>query len=167
MIACISTSLFSGIATLVVGLAVVLIAWQQWKVSHAKLRLDLFDRRYKIFEATRTLLREITNSATFSDEQLFKFYTDTADAEFLFRSDVVDYLAEIVKRAIDMQANQKRYQALPLGGERSRETQSEHNHLLWFGEQLTSKAITKAFKPYLGFTNIHADFFSYDCSSHQ
>jgi len=50
------TSLLSPIATLIVGLAVAIIAWQQWRVAKDKLRLDLFDRRYKVFEATRTFL---------------------------------------------------------------------------------------------------------------
>ena len=146
--------MFSGFATLIVGLGVIFIAWQQWKIAHAKLRLDLFDRRYKVFEATRGFLGGILSSATFSDSQLFKFYADTADAEFLFDSDIVDYLTQIAKRAIDMQSHQKRYQPLPPGDERSRHVQAEHDQLLWLGEQLTTKAITKAFKPYLGFSNI-------------
>ena len=152
MIACVSTSMFSGIATLIVGLAVTFIAWQQWKVSHAKLRLDLFDRRYKVYEATRKFLAEIISTATFSDSQLFTFYAGTSDAEFLFDSDVVEYLAQIRKRAVGMRTHQKLYEHLPVGDERSRHVQAEHDELLWLGDQVT--AMTKTFTPYLGFSNI-------------
>jgi hypothetical protein len=33
--------------TLVVGISVAVVAWLQWRVALNKLRLDLFDRRYK------------------------------------------------------------------------------------------------------------------------
>ena len=141
------------IATLIVGLAVVFIAWQQWKVSHAKLRLDLFDRRYKVYEATRKFLAGILSEATFSDSQLFTFYAGTSDAEFLFDSEVVDYLAQIRKRAIDMRLHQKLY--VPMGvseEQRLSHIDKEHEQLLWLTEQIT--AMTKTFAPYLGFSNI-------------
>jgi hypothetical protein len=45
------TFIFS-VATLFLGLAVAVIAWLQWRLASDKLRLDLFDRRYKIYDAT-------------------------------------------------------------------------------------------------------------------
>ena len=117
--------MFSPIATLIVGLSVAFIAWQQWKVSHAKLRLDLFDRRYKVFEATRLFLGGIVSAATFDDSQLFTFYAGTADAEFLFDSEVVEYLAQIRKRAIDMRLKHKLYQNAQ-GDERTKLIEAEH-----------------------------------------
>ena len=58
-------------ATLIVGLSVAFIAWQQWQLARNKLRLDLFDRRYKVFEATRRFLAVILRDARFEDSQLF------------------------------------------------------------------------------------------------
>lgn len=140
------------ITTLIVGLAVVFIAWQQWQVARSKLRLDLFDRRYKVYDATRKFLAGILRDATFTDSQLFEFYAGTSDTEFLFGSDVVDYLAQIRKRALDMRLHQRTYEPMPVGDERSRHVQAEHDELLWLTNQLT--AMTKIFTPYLGFSHI-------------
>lgn len=139
-------------ATLIVGLSVAVIAWQQWRVARNKLRLDLFDRRYKIYDATRQFLLVIRRDATFKDSDLFTFYAGTSDAEFLFHSDVVDYLAQISKIALEMRRDHKVCEALPVGDERSRYAQAEHEQLLWLGDQLT--AMSKTFRPYLSFSHI-------------
>jgi len=131
---------------------VAFIAWQQWQVASSKLRLDLFDRRYKVYDATRKFLACIVRDASFTDAQLLEFYGGTSDAEFLFGPEVVDYIAVIRKRALGMRTHQKVYEPLPVGDERSRHVQSEHDELLWLGEQLT--AMTKTFTPYLGFSHI-------------
>jgi hypothetical protein len=47
---------FLPIATFVLSLAVGCVALAQWRVARNKLRLDLFDRRYKVYEATQTFL---------------------------------------------------------------------------------------------------------------
>ncbi|MGB7769822.1 MAG: hypothetical protein WBN22_13340 [Verrucomicrobiia bacterium] len=139
-------------ATLIIGFGVIFIAWQQWKVSHAKLRLDLFDRRYKVYEATRKLLAGIMSDATFSDSQLFTFYAGTSDVEFLFDKDVVDYLEQIRKRALHMRLLSKTFQPLPVGDERSRLVNEESAEMLWLTHQIMDMA--KVFSPYLGFANI-------------
>jgi hypothetical protein len=78
----------------------VFIAWQQRQIARNKLRLDLFDRRYRVYDATRKFLSVILRDATFTDSQLFEFYGGTSDTEFLFGSDVVDYLANRYESAL-------------------------------------------------------------------
>jgi len=145
---------FFSIATLFLSVAVVVIAWQQWRVADNKLRLDLFDRRYKVYDAARKFLAVIIRDATFTDSQLFEFYGGTSDAEFLFSADVVQCLSQIRQRAIDMRTAQQLFEPLPVGHERSHHVQAAHEHRLWFGDQIT--AMTKVFTPYLGFTNVRS-----------
>ena len=95
-------TLFVSIATLFLSVAVVVIAWQQWRIADNKLRLDLFDRRYKVYEATRKFLAVIISEATFTQSQLVEFDIGTSDAEFLFEADVVNYLKQIRERALHM-----------------------------------------------------------------
>jgi hypothetical protein len=147
-------TLFFSIVTLFLGVAVAVIAWQQWRVADNKLRLDLFDRRYKVYDATRKFLAVIFREASFTDPQLFEFYAGTSDAEFLFGADVVNYLEQIRHRAIDMQTAQQLFEPLPVGDERSRHVQTAHDNLLWFNDQIT--AMTKTFTPYLGFANVRS-----------
>ena len=150
-------TLFVSIATLFLSIAVVVIAWQQWRVAQNKLRLDLFDRRYKVFDATRKFLAVIMRDATFQDSQLFEFYAGTSDAEFFFKAAVVDYLSQIRHRALDMRTGQQVYEHMPVGDERSRHVQAAHDQLLWLSEQIT--AMTKVFAPYLDFSRIKLSAF--------
>jgi len=144
---------FFSIVTLFLSLAVVIIAALQWQVARNKLRLDLFDRRYKAYDATRKFLAGILRAATFTDSQLFEFNACTSDTEFLFGRDVVDYLAQIRKCTLDMRLHVKEYEPMPVGDERSRHVKAQHDELLWLTNQLT--AMTQIFAPYLGFSHIH------------
>lgn len=141
-------------ATFLVSCVLAFIAWQQWQLAQNKLRLDLFDRRYKVYDALRTFLSCVVGKANFTDAQLFEFYAGTSDAEFLFGPEVIDYLAQVRKHALNMQLHQKIFQPMPVGEERSRHIQAEHDELVWLGEQLTE--MSKIFVPYLGFSHIQA-----------
>jgi hypothetical protein len=149
-------TLFFSIATLFLSIAVVVIASLQWRVADNKLRLDLFDRRYKVYDATRKFLLAILTKASFTLSELFEFNAGTFDAEFLFGADVTEHLEKIRKRAVDLQTAQRIYEPLPVGDERSRHVQAAHDDLLWLTDQLT--AITKTFAPYLGFANVRLRF---------
>jgi hypothetical protein len=59
--------------TLVLAASVAIVAWLQWSVALNKLRLDLFDRRYKVYDATRKFLSVIIREATFTNPDLFEF----------------------------------------------------------------------------------------------
>src|SRR4029453_13479538 len=107
-------TLVFSIATLFLSMAVVVIAWQQWRVAKNKLRLELFDRRYKVYDATRKFLAGILRDGRFTNSDLFEFYAGTSDAEFLFGTDVVEHLAQIRKRAVHMQTAQTLYEPMPV-----------------------------------------------------
>ena len=142
----------SQIGTLIIGIAIVVVAWQQRQIARHKLRLDLFDRRYKVYEATRKFLSIILRDARFDQDQLFEFYAGTSDAEFLFDSAVVAYLEQLRKRALHMSTAQKVYERMPVGDERSRHVQAEHDDLSWLTDQLTG--MSKVFSPYLAFSHV-------------
>jgi hypothetical protein len=138
--------------TLVLALSVAIVAWLQWWVALNKLRLDLFDRRYKVYDATRKFLAAILQEAKFTQSELFEFFAGTSDAEFLFGADVVEHLAQIRNRAIDLRKAQTLLEHGSVGDERSRCAQAEHDELSWLNDQIT--AISKTFAAYLGFANV-------------
>ena len=149
---CISASLLQSVLTAGVGLAVALIAIFQMKIAHDKLRLDLYDRRYKLYQATKNFVVVALGEQCCSYSQMFEFRRDTIDAVFLFGSDIVDYINQIDKRVVESRRIYESYQPLPVGVERTRLCDEEQGHRLWLTEQLT--AMTKTFTPYLGFSNI-------------
>lgn len=144
---------FFSIATLFLSIAVVVIAWQQWRVADNKLRLDLFDRRYKVYDATRKFL-DMTIGEEYTDSRLVEFNIGTSDAEFLFEAEVVKYIHEIRRRAVHLWTAQKLFERLPVGDERSRHVQAAHDDRLWLIDQTT--AMSKTFAPYLGFANVRS-----------
>ena len=143
--------------TLVLAASVAIVAWLQWWIALTKLRLDLFDRRYKVYEATRKYLSAIFQEAKFTNAQLFEFYAGTSDAEFLFGTDVVKYLEEIRNRAIRMQTAQHVFEPLPVGDERTRQIDTHIEELKWLTDQL--REMRKIFAPYLGFANVRLKIF--------
>ena len=50
---------FQALLTPTIAVAGIAIARRQWKISDEKLRLDLFERRWKVFEAVGCFLSEI------------------------------------------------------------------------------------------------------------
>ena len=150
-------TVFFSIATLFLSVAVVAIAWQQWRVAADKLRLDLFDRRYRVYEATRKFLSLMSREAEFTDAEYSDFRVATWDARFFFKPDVAEYLSQIGMRALDMRVQKRLYLELPEGDERSRRVQTEHDQFMWLRDQFTK--LPTMFAPYLGFANIRMRVF--------
>ena len=140
--------MYISLATLAVACAVAYVAWKQWRLARHRFRLDLFDRRYKVYDATKKFLL----LGQFDDPHLFEFNAGTADAEFLFDDRITEFLAEVRKRAVNVLTHEKVFEHMPVGDERSRHVQAAHESRLWLVEQTTE--MTKVFMPYLSFSHI-------------
>ena len=143
-----------SIAAFFVSGAVACVAWLQWRVARNKLRLDLFDRRRQMYEATSKFVKAVNNDPEHVDSYINEFSAGTANAELLFKSDVVNYIKEVRRVALHMQAKHTLYEKQPDGDERTRNIEAFGADRLWLIEQ--SKAMTKTFAAYLGFANIKA-----------
>jgi hypothetical protein len=95
------------LVTFLVAVAAVLIGWRQYSISQDKLRLDLFEKRFKVFDATRTVLADYIHGETPTWARLQSFAWETADAQFLFGPEVVGYLDEVYRRLSRLQAAYK------------------------------------------------------------
>jgi len=71
------------------------IALQQYRLQHYRLRLDLSQRRFAVFVATRNFALTAVTKLQASDEALLAFDAATAEAPFLFGSDVTEYLSAL------------------------------------------------------------------------
>jgi hypothetical protein len=81
----------STVATLIIGLAASILAYQQYKISKSKLKFDLFEKRLALFirarEYTSKLAWEsLTGFETYDVAK--KFYNDTLEHRFLFDDNV-------------------------------------------------------------------------------
>jgi len=146
-----ASTLISCIAALIAWIAAA-IACGQWRLAENRFKLDLFEKRYKLFEAIRKFLAVILQEGEFKNSDLFEFYAGTSDALFLFNDDIVSYIDSIRDHAIKMRHFKKSYEDLPAGDERTRNVELEGKEFRWLIEELRN--LQKKFHPYLGFSHL-------------
>ena len=123
------------------------IAKEQKEISRGKLKLDLFDRRLKVFQATeKFLMNSLPGGPTEHTEFIHLF----PEASFLFESEVEAYMREALKKrgeihtiGLRARANQNLVPAHLI----ARDTEL----LSWFQEQLAG-GCRHVFAPYLDFS---------------
>lgn len=144
----------TAIAALIIGLMAASIAYRQYKVAEAKLKLDLFERRYAIFSKTQTILSRANMIGVMTDENAAlnnPFGPFIAEARFLFGEQIETYLktasanfAELWAIALRTEANQ---QVVPI-----EDIQQRTAIVRWFIHE-SAEGVQKIFGPYLDFEN--------------
>jgi hypothetical protein len=144
----------SAFGTPIVGLIVAYVAYRQYKTHQDKLKLDLYDRRYKVFEAARQFIIHVMEGGNAEREGLVKFITATVETVFLFDEDIVKYLDTLLAKGARVQrlhtelGNSK----LPEGEERDKKAKEQEECLNWLTEQFDE--LKTKFRPYLGFRKL-------------
>lgn len=99
----------AALVALTVGIAGAFIAWRQYATARAKLKLDLFERRYEIFMAVWTHLSfikehgcELMNESGPKYEAFKEFRNNIPQSGFLFGRDIERYLSEINQNQMDL-----------------------------------------------------------------
>jgi len=95
------------LAVIVAGFG-TMIALQQKRLADIRLQADLYDRRYRVLEATRKFLSTITINGAVQLDAYFAFASGTADAVFLFDENVVAYIEKIQENARQLRFMQRR-----------------------------------------------------------
>jgi hypothetical protein len=121
-------------------------------LARHKFRLELFEKRYKVYDVTANFPAAIVKRANFTEEELCTCIIGTRDAVFLYPKDIKDYLHEIRRRALEMRLLQTRFTTLPVGEERSKLVQMQIDEITWLSDQLTK--LPDIFTPFLGFASV-------------
>jgi hypothetical protein len=93
--------------------------------------LDLFDPRFKVFDATRWFIAKAYSLGKVTSEQEREFTLATIDAEFLFNDELAAYIEEIRQHVGKLQA----YNAMLEGPERGDAEVLRLKEVQWFSEQ--------------------------------
>jgi hypothetical protein len=88
---------------LLVG-GVAWIAYMQLRIATAKHNLDLYDKRYRVFDAAGVFLRQLLVEGKVSDRALNEFNISIAGAVFLFDNDLNIYLDALRRRSLSLSA---------------------------------------------------------------
>ncbi len=140
-----------SLTPLVIGSGLLYVAYQQHKTNRDKLKLDLYDRRLRVFHGVLTLLGNIAvkGRADLKDIQIFT--RETAEVYFLFSKDIPlqDHLEEIRLKANELWATHATLEGVPVGDQRNQIVGQQTELLRWLIGQFD--VTRQKFKPYLGF----------------
>jgi hypothetical protein len=167
------------IVTAFIGMIALYIAHQQWKISQDKLRVDLYDRRFKVYEETKSILSVFVRKGM--DYRIVdlnlqcKCWTVLEKAEFLFEPDIPEYLNTIRKRIDEIETKQAelseissriRVKEIEFGSSKADSTSIEElqaeetdlknklqKHFEWCREQ-SEKVLKDKFNEYLSFEHM-------------
>lgn len=131
------------------------IAFQQKEIAKEKLRLDLFDKRYKIYANLFEYYNAILSwSGTDEDQAISRrFFLSTKEANFLFGSEVQTILKEILDAGMKVKGFKENKKEYKHDQEFFMKEFNQTNNILTtqFDELLTE--LTKVCQPYIGFQN--------------
>lgn len=114
------------------ALVALAIAFLQWHLHRSKLRYEVFDRRYRVFDAVKGFVQLKIKQSSLSDTQCCKLLQEAKGADFLFRGDIGQFLDELYGKAIDLQT----FDVEPNVGGRAEHTKERNEAKKWFTEQL-------------------------------
>ena len=142
------TTYLAALLTPTVAVLGSYIAYRQWHLAQNKLKLDLFDRRFSVFEAARSLIASIMTSGKAKDEDVFKFLLATREAKWLLDVSIAEYLdKQLYDKAIDLQTLDAELEGVPVGEERTKNVSEQSEIKKWFAAQY--KVLDEKFSPYL------------------
>jgi hypothetical protein len=128
-----------GINTIVIGIITAYIAKQQHKTGRDQYRLNLYEKRFAVFKATQSFLRDIAKNARVTDDSSAeKFWSAVDDAQFLFKAPVACFMKDLKKEHIKFMICQGELHgpaSLSEDEERKRVSQENRDLLMWFINQ--------------------------------
>lgn len=142
------TNYLAALLTPTVAVLGSFIAYRQWRTAQSKLKFELFDRRFSVYEASRNLLASIMTSGKAKNEEVLKFLAATREAKWLLNDEVATYLEKVLyQKAIDLQRLQATLEVIPVGEERSASVNSQDEINEWFIAQYA--VLDEKFSPFL------------------
>jgi len=133
-------SLVTATLPIILTFFVIYIAYQQYQTNRRKLKLELFDKRFFVFESTKDFIQGVITSTSFQKENQNLFHLNTRGAQFIFGSDTKAYLDEVWSKFVDLKLWEQDESLAKHAEERA-------EHLKWFTSELQN--IDLKFVPYM------------------
>jgi hypothetical protein len=130
-----TTDIAPVISSTVIGVAVVLIAYRQWRTEQARLIHDRFEKRFAVYKATDDFIKTAYITGL-TDQDVFDFYDVTKEAYFLFNRSLASYLEEQVLAKGSELNNIGKLSEITNDVEERREREQERTELItWMRKQ--------------------------------
>lgn len=142
-------------AAVIVGIIASYIAYRQWRTAHAKLKLDLFEKRYALFLDVWNFLSRpaMANQLTGLDQVVYlnEFKKKIPIANFLFGKKIEAYMNEAVKKLAELDEIRRINSTKSVSSDEDNKRSSELR--TWFHDQ-SENEVRKLFEPFLSFKNL-------------
>ena len=136
--------------TFVFAAVAAYVAYQQFRLGREKFKLDLFEKRFKVFSGARVFLTHIFRDGDLKTlDYAWEYRAAIGEASFLFGHEITDYLEEIYRRAIKLHSDKETMQPLSGGEERTQLTRQISENVRWLTDQLPE--LKEQFCPYMKF----------------
>lgn len=99
----ITTTMLVGIPTVIA----LYVAIKQYYLSKHQLKIELYEKRYKIYIATKEFVRKVDVDVNKDDFIFQDFKPIQNEAKFLFHEDITEYLKELVIKAKEYRNDEK------------------------------------------------------------
>ena len=146
--------IFSGAhaaLTPIIAVIATYIAWQQWKGSELRLKLDRYETRLKVYQEVQGYLAVVFQKSNVTVNDIRQLRVGTAEARFQFGDEIANYVDDLVKRGVKLASAKAEYrdmtQEIPPGYDHKKVCDAMHEEIWWFNEQF-DKAQEK-FRKYL------------------
>jgi len=134
--------------TIIIGASVAYTAYNQYRLSKEKFKLDMFDKRYGVYKNTQVFLSKFLINPKIEMKDFLEFRAGTQDSVFLFKDDIPNYLEDIHKKAFDFWEIRRDLDGAQ-GDERSEMVREKTELFRWLHNQLPE--LKNKFAPYLKF----------------
>jgi len=139
-------SVTNGALTPVVAIIALYIAYRQYRVERHKAKIDLFDRRFRVYERALDYIFARREGDEVPGNVDGEFHAAVVEARFLFGRDVCTVLEELRRRGLEITvANAMRRNTPP--EEETRYVYTMREHQQWFTG--VEPQVSKAFEKYL------------------
>jgi Flp pilus assembly protein TadB len=78
-------TVLTALLTPVIALLGILIAYQQWRTSRNKLKFDLFERRFAVYDAAVQLINFVLEAGKITPDAMREFVKEDPQREFYCR----------------------------------------------------------------------------------
>ncbi len=147
--------ILQALLTPLIAVLAVYIAYQQWHVNVRKLRLDLFDRRWAVYQAVIAFITAVCTDFKVKAADIGTFRRATITADFLFGPEIPTYIDELCDRAIKLANVHDKCRSIadpppPPDYDHSAVTAAMAEGERWFVDQLERRTLNLKFAKYLG-----------------
>ena len=101
--------LSKALITPLVAVITAFIAWQQWLANKRKIDMDLFDRRFHVYEEVQKLLQVVMQDSNISLDNIRDFWRSMPESEFLFGPEISEYIKELHQRGVRLNYFKSQY----------------------------------------------------------